>query len=56
MGGVEISWTPDTGTNWVLQETPGLSPATWGNSPSGSTNPVGISTTNATKFYRLFKP
>jgi len=28
----------------------------WANSPSGSTNPVVVSATLPTKFYRLFKP
>jgi hypothetical protein len=39
-----------------LQETPAVGPATWSNSPSGELNPVTVSTTNGTKFYRLFKP
>ena len=55
-GQATISWTPATGTNWVLQETWALSPANWTNSPSGSTNPIVVPATLPTRFYRLFKP
>jgi len=55
-GQAQISWTPDTGTNWVLQETLNLSPASWANAPSGTTNPIVVPATLPTKFYRLFKP
>jgi hypothetical protein len=55
-GNAQISWTPDTGTNWVLQETLSLSPTNWMNSASGFTNPVTVPATLPTKFYRLFKP
>lgn len=55
-GQATISWLPDTGTNWVLQETWVLSPANWTNSPSGATNPIVVPATLPTKFYRLFKP
>jgi hypothetical protein len=51
-----ISWSPATGTNWVLQETLSLSPANWTNSPSGPTNPLVVPVSVPTKFYRLFKP
>jgi len=51
----QISWAPNN-TNYVLQETLSLSPANWTNSPSGSTNPIGVPATVPTKFYRLFKP
>jgi hypothetical protein len=51
-----ISWTPDTGTNWVLQETLSLSSTAWSNSSSGSTNPTVVPATLPTKFYRLHKP
>jgi hypothetical protein len=51
-----ISWTPDTGTNWVLQETLSLSPTNWVNSLSGTNNPVVVPATGATRFYRLNKP
>ena len=50
-----ISWTPPT-PGWILQESLSLSPAAWGNSPSGSSNPVVVPATLPTKFYRLFKP
>ena len=54
-GLAKISWTPNT-PGYVLQETLSLSPASWGNSPSGSTNPITVPSTLPTKFYRLFKP
>jgi hypothetical protein len=54
-GSNNISWTPDA-AGFVLQETLSLSPASWTNSPSGSTNPVVVPTTVPMKFYRLFKP
>jgi hypothetical protein len=54
-GNATISWTPNT-PGWILQETWVLSAANWTNSPSGSTNPVLVSATLPTKFYRLFKP
>jgi hypothetical protein len=55
-GKVIISWTPATGTNWVLQETLSLSAANWTNSPSGSTNFTVVPTTFPAKFYRLHQP
>jgi len=55
-GQAAISWSPATGTNWVLQEALSLSPANWTNSPSGSTNPVVVPAALPAKFYRLFKP
>ena len=54
-GLAQVSWTPDTGTNWVLQETLSLAPTNWVNAASGSTNPVVVPATLPTKFYRLFK-
>ena len=55
-GNATISWTPESGTNWVLQQTTVLSPANWTNSPSGFTNPIVVPITEPTKFYRLFSP
>lgn len=55
-GFATVSWTPATGTNWVLQETLSLSPANWTNSSSGRTNPVSVPATWPTKFFRLFRP
>ncbi len=55
-GNATISWTPDAGTNWVLQQTAVLSPSNWTNSPSGYTNPIVVPARLPTKFYRLFKP
>ena len=54
-GNATISWTPNT-PGFVLQETWVLSPANWTNSPSGVTNPIVVSATLPSKFYRLFKP
>ena len=52
----QVSWTPETSTEWVLQECTSLTSGGWSNSPSGSTNPVVVPATVPTKFYRLFKP
>jgi hypothetical protein len=54
-GEVTISWNPDT-PGFVLQETISLTPAQWTNSPSGSTNPITVPTTEDSKFYRLLGP
>jgi hypothetical protein len=54
-GFANISWTPPS-TNWVLQESLGLSPAAWTNSPSGYTNPVVVPATLPLRFFRLHKP
>jgi hypothetical protein len=54
-GQATISWTPATGTNWVLQEALNV-PGSWTNSASGWTNPITVPATVPTKFYRLFKP
>jgi hypothetical protein len=55
-GQAEISWAPDTGTNFVLQESASLSPAAWADSPSGTNNPVVVPATAPAKFYRLSNP
>jgi len=55
-GQAQISWTPDTGTHWVLQENLNLATTNWINSTSGTNNPVIVPATVPTKFYRLFKP
>jgi hypothetical protein len=55
-GNATISWTPDTGTNWVLQQSVELSSAVWTNSPSGFTNPIVVPATLPMKYYRLIKP
>ncbi|MBK9138959.1 MAG: hypothetical protein IPM17_09390 [Verrucomicrobia bacterium] len=54
-GVATISWTPAT-PGFVLQESPGLAPAGWTNSPSGATNPVVVPAAGPTKFYRLHRP
>ncbi len=53
-GFVTLSWTPTTGTKWILQERLNLTSGTWANAPSGWTNPVIIPTTLRANFYRLF--
>lgn len=55
-GQATVSWTPATGTNWVLQESLSLSLPSWSNSPSGTNNPAVVPATLPKKFYRLFKP
>ena len=55
-GNAMISWTPDTGTNWVLLQTLSLSPASWGNSSNGWTNPIVVPATLPTKSCPLHKP
>jgi hypothetical protein len=54
-GQITILWAPAT-PGYVLQESLSLSPASWVNSPSGVTNPITVSATLPTKFYRLFHP
>jgi len=54
-GFATVSWTPPSGTNWVLQQAAAVT-GPWTNAPSGWTNPVTVPTTLPTKFYRLFKP
>jgi hypothetical protein len=51
-----VLFSPDTGTNWVLQERLSLTTGAWTNAPSGWTNPIVVLATLPTKFYRLFKP
>jgi hypothetical protein len=51
-----VSWTPVTGTNWVLQERLSLTSGVWTNAPSGWTNPIVVPATFPTKLYRLLKP
>ncbi|MEY2407458.1 MAG: hypothetical protein QOF48_128 [Verrucomicrobiota bacterium] len=51
-----LSWTPATASGFMLQYTDSLAPTNWVNAPSGAANPVMVSTTNASRFYRLFQP
>jgi hypothetical protein len=53
---VTLSWTPATSSGFVLQYADHLAPTNWLTAPSGALNPVTISSTNAQRFYRLFKP
>jgi hypothetical protein len=55
-GQAQISWEPETGTDWVLQQTPTLSPASWSDAPTGTTNNIVVPATDAARFYRLNKP
>jgi hypothetical protein len=55
-GLASISWTPATSSGFVLQCADSLAPTNWLNVPSGAANPVTVSSTNATRFYRLFHP
>jgi hypothetical protein len=52
-GWARISWTPDTGTNWILQESWDLTTGVWSNAPSGWTNPVTVPAIAPVRFYRL---
>ena len=54
-GFVTIVWKP-AAEGYVLQENPGLNPATWQNSPSGAQNPATVPLSQPLKFYRLNKP
>jgi hypothetical protein len=54
-GQAQVSWSPNTATNWILQQSAGLSPANWTNSPSGGLNPVIVPATGGGSFYRLKK-
>lgn len=54
-GFVTLSWTPDT-PGWHLQESTLLTPGSWSNSASGSTNPAVIPITPDRKFFRLKNP
>lgn len=53
-GQITLSWEPGD-NEWTLQETSSLSPPTWFDSTSGSTNPVTVPAAGAIKFYRLLK-
>ena len=55
-GWATISWTPNTGTNWILQESLDLTTGVWSNAPSGWTNPVTVPATAPVRFYRLLNP
>ena len=54
-GQVTISWDPNT-PGFSLQETGDLLSPSWDSSPSGSSNPITLPTSAATKFYRLRRP
>src|SRR5262249_52030480 len=52
-GHLTISWAP-AASDWALQETTTLTPASWVDSASGSANPATIAIGSETmKFYRL---
>jgi hypothetical protein len=54
-GFATVSWSPAT-PGFVLQETWSLTPGTWTNAPSGTSNPATVPATLPARFYRLFKP
>lgn len=59
-GGFGFSW-PESATNWVLQESPNLSPASWVNSTlpittSGGQKQIFIPNPTGSLFFRLVKP
>ena len=49
-----LSWCPVNLPGFVLQHSD-HAPMNWTNAPSGTNNPANISTTNATRFYRLLQ-
>ena len=51
-----LSWSPTNAPGYVLQWCDDLLSSNWFNAPSGTTNPVSISTTNSARFYRLALP
>jgi len=51
-----LSWTPATSSGFALQYTDALAPTNGFTALSGKTNPVTVSSTNGTRFYRLFQP
>jgi hypothetical protein len=55
VGQATISWDSND-PGWVLQETLGLTPASWVSSPSGTNNPIMVPASAPAKFFRLFKP
>jgi drug/metabolite transporter superfamily protein YnfA len=55
-GFIRLSWMPANAPGFVLQQTDSFAPAGWITAPSGATNPVTISATNAARFYRLAQP
>lgn len=50
-----LTWSPDTETNWILQETFLLEPGTWSNAPTGSLHPINLPADSPAKFYRLIR-
>ena len=53
-GQATLAWTPNA-PGFVLQETWGLPQLNWTNALSGATNPVVVTITLPTKYYRLKK-
>ena len=51
-----LSWWPTTSSGFTLQYAESVPPTNWVDAASGETNPITIATTNAARFYRLFKP
>ena len=55
-GFATVSWSPPTGSSFVLQYTDSLVNPNWVNAPSGAANPTTVPTTNGSRFYRLSQP
>jgi len=55
-GFATVSWSPSTGSGFVLQYTDSLANPNWVNAPSGAANPAILPTTNTARFYRLSRP
>jgi len=54
-GAIVISWDAST-YGFVLQQSDSLSPPTWADAPSGSTNPVSFAVNSGSpRFYRLIR-
>jgi hypothetical protein len=54
-GMATVSWTPDE-PGWILQQSSSPTSSTWSDAPSGSMNPVTVSSALPGMFYRLHKP
>jgi len=51
-----VSWAPTNSPEFFLQTADKLAPTNWVYAPSGTPNPMTISLTNQSRFYRLFSP
>ena len=51
-----VSWAQTNSPEFFLQTADKLVPTNWTYAPSGTPNPMTISLTNQSRFYRLFSP